>query len=369
MLYKNDDSKRKIIFFANDLNVGGIEKSLVNLLDSLVDFFDITLVLEKDEGVFRRQISDKVHIVEYPVSNYKIVPIRKIINYKRRLSFLSKHKGKYDFSCAYATYLYSANVLAKKCSKNSCLFVHNDYSNIYDETSMREFFDSRGVEQYKKIIFVSNESRANFCKLYPNLKDNTIVINNLVNVDEIIEKSKEKCDVKKEKKDITFAFVGRLDEHQKQIGRLLETFKILHSKSSNVRLWIIGGGEEYDRAYKFIKDNKLESVIKLLGMQSNPYKYMALADYMIIVSDYEGFPVVFNEANILGKPMLSTLDITDDYYRLEDGHGFFIPKDPTECAKEISKIMKSDMKVKKEDYKELNRERVEKIKEVIENEV
>ena len=41
-------------------------------------------------------------------------------------------------------------------------------------------------------------------------------------------------------------------------------------------------------------------------MQKNPYSYMRLSDYIIITSDYEGFPVVFNEANILKKPILST---------------------------------------------------------------
>ena len=38
---------KKIIFFAKDLNVGGIEKSLVNLLNKLVGFYEVTLVLEK----------------------------------------------------------------------------------------------------------------------------------------------------------------------------------------------------------------------------------------------------------------------------------------------------------------------------------
>ena len=44
--------KKKLLFFAYDLNIGGIEKALINLLNILdKDKYDITLMLEKKEGV------------------------------------------------------------------------------------------------------------------------------------------------------------------------------------------------------------------------------------------------------------------------------------------------------------------------------
>ena len=45
---------KKIIFFAKDLNVGGIETSLVNLLNELSKFYNTTLVREKKEGPLKR---------------------------------------------------------------------------------------------------------------------------------------------------------------------------------------------------------------------------------------------------------------------------------------------------------------------------
>ncbi len=369
-IFKDDgDAKKKIIFFAHDLNIGGIEKSLINLLNNLDKLYDITLVLEKDEGTLKKDLSKDVKIIEYKVSALQCVPVRKIINYTRRLLFLSKHKNRYAFSCAYATYLYSASILSKKCSANSALYVHNDYSHIYDQKGMKEFFDSRNVQNFHRIIFVANESRDNFLKEYPSLKDKTLVINNIINVEEILEKSSVPSEIEVAPKDIVFTFVGRLDEHQKKISRLLETFKILIAKNSNIKLWIVGGGEEYDRAKDFIAKNELSKNILLLGMQSNPYKYMNASSYIVMTSDYEGFPVVYNEANILGKPMLTTLDITDDYYRVEDKRGFIISKEPQAMAKDIEKIMAKKIKLDKIDYSKLNAKRVQMICEVIEDEI
>lgn len=360
---------KKIIFFARDLNVGGIEKSLINLLNNLVSDYEVTLVLEKNKGVLKKDLNKKVKIIEHKVSELKLMPLRKGINFTRRLKFILKHKNKYDFSCAYATYLYSANVLSKKCSKNNAIFVHNDYSHIYNKKEMMHFFDSRNIKKYKKIIFVSNESQKNFCKSYPELKDKTMVINNIINTKEIIKKSKEKINIKKSKEDVIFIYVGRLDEHQKKISRMLECFKKLINKNKNIKLWIIGDGEEYNNSKKYIQENNLSDNITLFGNQTNPYKYLVKSDYLIITSDYEGFPVVFNEANILGKLVFTTIKVSDDFYNIKDGRGFLIPKEVNLMAKNIEQIMNTKPKVKKINYDKLNKERIDKIKRIIENEI
>lgn len=360
---------KKIIFFARDLNMGGIEKSLINLLNRLVSSYKITLVLEKNEGILKKDLNKKIKIIEHKVSTLKFMPIRKCINFTRRLKFIIKHKNKYDFSCAYATYLYSANVLSKTCSKNNCIFVHNDYTHIYKKDEFLHFFNSRHIEKYKKIIFVSNESKKNFCKIYNELKDKTLVINNLINTKEIIKKSKEQLKIKRNKEDIIFSYIGRLDEHQKKITRLLDCFKILINKNKNIKLWIIGDGEEYQNAQNFIEKNKLTDNITLFGTQTNPYKYLKNSDYLVITSDYEGFPVVFNEANILGKLVFTTIKVSDDYYKLKDGRGYIIPKEVNLMAKNILEIIKTNPKVEKIDYDKLNKERTEKIKELIESEI
>lgn len=358
---------KKIIFFARDLNIGGIEKSLVNLLNVLVDTYNVSLVLEKNEGQLKRDLSKKVNIIEYKVSALKFTPLRKLINYTRRKIFTKKYQNKYDFSCAYTTYLYSAIKLSLIASSNNALYVHSNYRQLYKKDKFKEFFNTRNINDFKKIIFVSNESKKGFCEYYQELKDKTTVINNIVNIKEIIDKSKEKISLKKGRNDIIFSFVGRLEEESKKISRLLECFKILINKNKNIKLWIIGNGAEYQNCKNFIKENNLEKNIILFGSKKNPYKYMKASNYIILTSNYEGFPVVFNEANILNKIVFSTLNITDDYYKLTKGYGFVIPKEVNLMAKNIEQIIKKKPKPKKIDYKKLNKERINKIKKIIED--
>lgn len=360
---------KKIIFFAYDLNLGGIEKSLINLLNNLVDFYEITLVLEKKEGLYINDLSNKVKVIEHHVSTYKITIIRKVYNFTKRLIFSLKNKNKYDFSCAYAPYLYSAVKLSKLCSKNNAIFVHADYTYVYYDEDFFNFFNSRKINEFKKIVFVSNESEQHFIEKYPELKSKTKVINNLVNIKEIILKSEEKVNIEKNKEDITFAYVGRLNEHQKRISRLLNCFEILIEHNNNIKLWLIGSGEEHDKCQKFIDTKNLKENIKLLGSQTNPYKYLKLADYLIITSDYEGFPVVYNEANILNKYIYTTINVTDDFYKIEDGYGLIIPINVEQMAKKIENSIKTKPKVKKIDYDKLNAQRIKKIKELIDNEI
>lgn len=360
---------KKIIFFAYDLSIGGIEKSLINLLNELIDKYEITLVLENNSGLLKKDLSNKIKIIEYKISTLKFPPMRKIINYLRRLKFILKHRKKYDFSCAFAPYLFSAVKLSRICSKNNAMYVHSDYSNIYNESDFKNFFNKRNIDTFKKIIFVSNQSKSNFIKYYPNLAEKCTVINNIVNIKEIENKSKEKINIKTRKEDIIFTFVGRLEEESKKISRLLNVFKILIQNNENIVLWIIGNGPVYSETKKFIKENRLENNIIMMGFQDNPYKYMKNSNYLILTSDYEGFPVVFNEAAMLSIPIFSTLDISDDYYDIKNGYGVIIPKDPELIAKEIVENIDTNIKAKSLDFNKINEKRLEKIKEIIENEV
>ena len=66
---------KKILFTAYDLNVGGIEKALVTLLNKLNDY-DITLVLEHKEGIFLNLIPKNIKVIEYKVSTSKFITFK-----------------------------------------------------------------------------------------------------------------------------------------------------------------------------------------------------------------------------------------------------------------------------------------------------
>ena len=47
-------------------------------------------------------------------------------------------------------------------------------------------------------------------------------------------------------------------------------------------------------------------------------------NYLIMTSRYEGFPVVYNEAIILDKPIVTTRDVSDDYISIPNRFGYVV---------------------------------------------
>ncbi len=76
---------KKLLFGAYSLDIGGIEKALVILVNKLQEKgYDITLVLEKKQGIFLNEINPKIKIIEYVPSNSKNKIQRKLVNLFKR---------------------------------------------------------------------------------------------------------------------------------------------------------------------------------------------------------------------------------------------------------------------------------------------
>ena len=64
-----------------------------------------------------------------------------------------------------------------------------------------------------------------------------------------------------------------------------------------------------------------------VGQKKNPYPYIGLADYIILTSDYEGFPVTYLEAITLNKKILTTIDVSDDSINIGKDYATIISTD------------------------------------------
>lgn len=351
---------KKLLFCAYDLNIGGIETALLNLLNNM-DYtkYEITLILESKSGVLYDKINKNVIVKEYKVSTSKNIFIRKIKNFTKRVLWILKNYHKYDFSCCYATYSMPCNVLGYYGSKNNCMFIHSNYIYIYpNEKDLRGFFDIRRINKFRKVVFVAKEAKDDLTKYYPKLRETSVVISNLVNSKEILKLSKEKIEAKKGKNTL-FVFVGRLEEASKKLTRLINVVK----KLDKVDFWIIGGGDDYDLYHNMIDGY---SNIKMFGPKTNPYPYMLQADYLVMSSDYEGFPLVYYEAAVLGKKIITTIDVSDDYLSMKQ-IAHIVSKNEDEMLNQIKSILKEkNDKTIKIDFNEINKKKVEKLEEIIE---
>jgi glycosyltransferase involved in cell wall biosynthesis len=98
--------------------------------------------------------------------------------------------------------------------------------------------------------------------------------------------------------------VGRLVA-QKDFHTLLRAFAIAR-KERNMRLAILGEGEDRESLIKLAKELGIEFDFALLGFSNNPYAYMRRAGLFVLSSAWEGFGNVLAEAIALGTPAVST---------------------------------------------------------------
>ena len=356
------NKKGRVLITSNSLCIGGIEISLVNLLNNFnYDKYDVDLVLEKKEGILLNKINNNVNIYEYKLSYNKFIIFRKIINYIKRILFNIYKSNTYDFSCSYATYSKIGGKLALYSSINSSIYIHSSYQYLYNDDEYMSFFDKRDIRDYKNIFFVSGDSLDYFKKMYNNLEDRLILMNNFIDIDNILEKSKEKINYKKDK--LLFCFVGRLDDSSKKLERLFKIIKEIDSK-----LLVIGDGCDKDRYIKYVSSNNLDKRIEFLGEKDNPYPYINLCDYLILVSEYEGFPVVFLEGILLNKMIISTIDVWDEYIKLSD-YGYIISKDDSNIKEVKNIISKGIKKYKEVDFYKLQKDRMKRLENIIDNNI
>lgn len=356
---------KKLLFAAYSLEIGGIEKSLVELLNhiSKLGFYDITLVLEKKEGAFLEDLNDRINIIEYTPSTHENEYMRKIINLGKRIKFILKYYNKFDFSAAFATYSLPANFVARMASGNSALWVHTNYLTLLDgdKRKFEEFFTDRKYFDFQNIVFVSEDSRNAFLSVFPDLKNNTIVCSHYLNYKNIIEKSEEEIsDLSIDKEIPTFVNIGRHSEKEKRLSRLLEAANRLKEEGYKFNLVLVGEGPDTDTYKRTVTKYDLDKYVKFVGAKSNPYPYYKIADCMVLTSDYEGFPVVFLESEIFNKPIITTK--VSDYQTIENKYGIITEKNEESVYEAMKSFIENGYEIKEKfDIESYNREVLRKL--------
>lgn len=364
---------KKILFAAHDLGLGGIETALVALVNYLSKLkqeenykYEITLVLEKKQGIFLNQLNNRIKIIEFAPSTDKIVLFRKMKNLCKQLIFKIKYKNKFEFSAAYATYSLPASFVARVASKNSALWCHMDYLEQYQQNkeSVREFFEEKKYKEFRHIIFVSEQGKKTFKEVFPEAK-NVYAINNIIDYKRIIEKSNEMIEEKINKNTITFLNVGRHDEEQKKLSRIIEASNKLKEENLNFQILFVGEGKDSENYKKLVQKYKLEDKIIFLGRKENPYPYFKIADCILLSSEYEGSPVVYTEALTLNKPMITTNVSGSD--NIKGKYGFVIEKNTEQLYEKMKEFILNGYKIEEKfDPEKYNNEIKEQLEKIIE---
>ena len=355
---------KKILFSAYSLDVGGIETALITLLKQIHKDYQITLVLEKKEGIFLKEVPHDINIIEYKPNKNKSKIIRKICNFIKQCNFKIKYKNKFNFSACYATYSYPSAFVAREASKNSALWVHNDYMSFYNNNVKQymDFFEKLNINQFKKIIFVSERDMKIFMENFKELKDKCIECNNLIDYEKIEKLAEVKIDDYKEIDNIvTFINLGRHDEKQKKLTTIINATKKLNEEGYIFRVVFIGDGPDNEKYRQLSKEIKN---IEFLGKKENPYPYLKKSDCLLMSSDFEGYPVVFIESLILQKPIITT-NVSDSEKDIKGKYGIVVEKTEEDIYLGMKSYLNNGYDMQKFDPKEFNDKIIKKINKII----
>lgn len=191
--------------------------------------------------------------------------------------------------------------LSKVQSKAKICFIHCDTNVVIPTKAIL-----KNLKKFDKIYCVS-ESCAESLKAYftDDNRNKVDYLYNFQNVEKIKSKASE-FDVKFDTKRINIVSVSRLSPEKAHI-RSLNVFKNLNKRGYENFVWhILGEGQCFEQIQQFVANNHMEEYIKLYGNQSNPYPYIKNSDYFYLGSYHEAAPMVYAEAKILGKTILST---------------------------------------------------------------
>lgn len=337
---------KKILFVTNNLETGGVQISLLNLIKEIHNDFDITvcsfclkenyqtLLPENVKligtnspfrflGVSQNELKNKP--LEF-ISRFVWGVLIKIFGRTRIIPLMSvfqKTIGEYD--CA-VSYLHEGQqksiyggcndfVLKKVKADKKVAWLHCDF----EQCGANNSFSRKIYEQFDKIVACSEGCKNSFVRCMPVFADKCVSIrncNDYVNIRKLAGNG-----IEYDKSVFNIVTVARLSK-EKGIERAIEAVKYCIDKGFKINYHIVGSGVEELRLKKLVSDYGLDKNIKFYGNQMNPYKYIVNADLFMLTSYHEAAPMVFDEAACLGVPVLATKTTSTEEMILNNNAGF-----------------------------------------------
>ncbi|EOU2035098.1 glycosyltransferase [Clostridium perfringens] len=329
---------KSILFMLINMNIGGTEKALINMLHELQkEKYKVTVLLLEKYGGFLDQIPNwvevkylseyknlKKYINEPPKKNVKeLLSKKEYINvfnlflsycisklkddisyyYKYLLTDVSDLEEEYDIAVAYAgpmdfiTYFVANKIRAKKRVQ----WIHFDISKI----GFNKRFAENMYSKFDKIFVVSEEGKNKLNLLIPSLSDKTEVFFNIISSTLIKNMAENEEGFNDNYNGIRILTVGRLSREKGQ-DITISVLEKLIKQGYEARWYCIGEGNMRKELEDMIKNKNLQDNYILLGSKRNPYPFMKECDIYVQSSRHEGYCLTLAEARCFNNPIITT---------------------------------------------------------------
>lgn len=363
--------KKKVLFVIEALWLGGLEISLINILENLdYERYDVTVLALRNYQDLASRIPSQCKLLiadrqkqvsfsePYPYKRFyglmeepqNATQLRRFIwkvlcwtlkapeaflwsNYiKKRLE-----KEKYDTAVIYDNRTAETTVRAIRASKFLMFYHQGIMSHAYH--------DIFGWRKAEKIIAVSEPVAHRLRAFMPRYADKIIAINNLVDVESVKKKSMERADVQFDTTKFNIISCGRLSKEKGMHIALDACAKLKERGLTNFSWYFVGGGREAGRLLAQVEELSIADCAFFLGQKDNPFPYVKQADLFVQTSLFESYGLSLAEAMILGIPVVSTR--TDGAVALTNNgeFGLLCDIDAVSVAEAVAQLLESSEKL------------------------
>ncbi|MFN4363279.1 glycosyltransferase [Chryseobacterium hispalense] len=310
------EKKIKILFRHRSMEMGGVEKVLLSLLNNLnPEKFEMTVCLTLNQGKLRDEIPGHVRKIyltdgKEDFSNNSLMKKIQLVGRRLQLKKLKNNPAIADrliddvFDIEIGMDYRDYDAVLSSTNKNS-----KKIGWFHSEINVPKFQPLvpnilKSFPQFDHMVYCSHKIKDMMHHYYPNLNYPVeSVIINPIPIEEIKNKAKEETNTFPEGP--VFVSIGRLHS-RKGYHKLIEAHKRLIDDGFHHSIIIIGDGDEMKNLASQATKYNVEKTFILKGNQMNPYPYIRKADYFVLPSESEAWPLVIAEALILQKPIIAT---------------------------------------------------------------
>lgn len=334
-------------------NLGGIEKVILNFYQFMnKEKYALDFICLGNEKIGFHQEFEKNSNYEI---NYYYLPkpsVNPFFFRKKLNTFFKENASKYDAIWVNLCQLSNIEYLkmAKKYNiPKRIIHSHNGDDDCKGIKRKLHMINRHFIQWYATDFWACSDEASKW--FYPSTLQNEVkLIHNAINVETFLFDKSKRDNLRKKlgihTDEIVIGHIGRIS-FQKNQEFLISVFANLYSNMKDIKLILIGGGDD-SKLRDLVKEKGIEDRVLFLGLQTNAENFYSVFDFFFFPSNYEGLPVTLLEAQANGLPILAS-DVISKQSIINENLYFYSLDNPVESwTNELEKLIKSSKRVNQE---------------------